>query len=299
MAMNHIGGKLMVFQCTLPSLGSGRLLNRGDDHRNAGTDKEHQMRAPADPFFKKISAECSRQQICVDVFASASPCGSRQPGGAPAIHRRAGVSLPGVRVEARRTQAEEGAGAQPHAIHGVGGRCAACGAARVPGELLQRALLHPIHGSSRASATNADHAYAWQPVAPTRRSRRRRNRPAMRAAVHQRGRRTTHSRAHDVRARGERRGADVPRGGRRSDEPFLRVWGEQPLTARRGREGGDAAETLGGARVQAAQHLRRRARSTDSSTPRRCVSCRCSCCARGRARRSAGIPGTSRWTSAS
>ena len=73
MAMNHIGGKLMVFQCTLPSLGSGRLLNRGDDHRNAGTDKEHQMRAPADPFFKKISAECSRQQICVDVFASASP----------------------------------------------------------------------------------------------------------------------------------------------------------------------------------------------------------------------------------
>ena len=73
MAMSHIGGKLMVFQCTLPSLGSGRLLNRGDDHRNAGTDKEAANRAPADPFYKKMAAECSRQQICVDVFASASP----------------------------------------------------------------------------------------------------------------------------------------------------------------------------------------------------------------------------------
>jgi hypothetical protein len=73
MAMNHIGGKLLMFQSTLPSLGSGRLLNRGDDHRSAGTDKEHLARSPADPFFKKIAAECSRQQICVDVFASASP----------------------------------------------------------------------------------------------------------------------------------------------------------------------------------------------------------------------------------
>ena len=75
MAMNHIGGKLMMFQCTLPSLGQGRLLNRGDDHRNAGTDKEHLERAPADPFFKKMAAECSRQQICVDIFATASPYG--------------------------------------------------------------------------------------------------------------------------------------------------------------------------------------------------------------------------------
>jgi protein transport protein SEC24 len=75
MAMNHIGGKLMMFQCTLPSLGQGRLLNRGDDHKNAGTDKEHLVRAPADPFFKKMAAECSRQQICVDIFASASPYG--------------------------------------------------------------------------------------------------------------------------------------------------------------------------------------------------------------------------------
>lgn len=73
MAMNAVGGKLLIFQCTLPSLGVGRLLNRGDDHKNAGTDKEHLTRGPADPFFKKIAAECSRQQICVDIFASASP----------------------------------------------------------------------------------------------------------------------------------------------------------------------------------------------------------------------------------
>jgi protein transport protein SEC24 len=29
MAMNAVGGKLLIFQCTLPSLGVGRLLNRG------------------------------------------------------------------------------------------------------------------------------------------------------------------------------------------------------------------------------------------------------------------------------
>ena len=73
MAMSHIGGKLMLFQCTLPSMGSGRLLNRGDDHRHAGTDKEYLLRSPADPFYKKMAAECSRQQICVDVFATGTP----------------------------------------------------------------------------------------------------------------------------------------------------------------------------------------------------------------------------------
>jgi len=103
MAMNHIGGKLLLFQSTLPSVGAGRLLNRGDDHRSAGTDKvrrcranlsnpsrkglglcvlklqydeplskfafnfnlrrynkEHLLRSPADPFYKKMAAECSR-----------------------------------------------------------------------------------------------------------------------------------------------------------------------------------------------------------------------------------------------
>ena len=100
MAMNHVGGKLLLFQCTLPSLGVGRLLNRGDDHRNAGTDKEHLTRVPADPFYKKIAAECSRQQICVDVFASASPYADLAS--LSTLPRYTGGSVyhyPGVRVE--------------------------------------------------------------------------------------------------------------------------------------------------------------------------------------------------------
>ena len=70
------------------------------------------MRAPADPFFKKISAECSRQQICVDVFASASPYADLAS--LAVLPRYTGGQVyhyPAFRVERGRTQAEEGAGA--------------------------------------------------------------------------------------------------------------------------------------------------------------------------------------------
>jgi hypothetical protein len=33
-----------------------------------GTDQEHKLRCPDDPFFKKFAAEASRVQIAVDVF---------------------------------------------------------------------------------------------------------------------------------------------------------------------------------------------------------------------------------------
>ena len=75
MAMSHIGGKLLVFQCTLPSLGEraaaeprGRPPERGDGQ---GGGAHRVARGPV--LTRKMAAECSRQQICVDVFASASP----------------------------------------------------------------------------------------------------------------------------------------------------------------------------------------------------------------------------------
>lgn len=68
MAMSHLGGKLLVFQTTMPNVGAARLKNR-DNATLYGTDREHTLRNPEDPFFKKMAAECSRVQICVDVFS--------------------------------------------------------------------------------------------------------------------------------------------------------------------------------------------------------------------------------------
>ncbi|WOL13216.1 protein transport protein Sec24-like [Canna indica] len=69
MVMSQLGGKLLVFQSTLPSLGVGRLRLRGDDLRIYGTDKEHTLRLPEDPFYKQMAAEFTKNQIAVDIFA--------------------------------------------------------------------------------------------------------------------------------------------------------------------------------------------------------------------------------------
>ncbi|XP_072957641.1 protein transport protein SEC24 A-like isoform X1 [Typha angustifolia] len=69
MVMSQIGGKLLIFQSTLPSLGVGRLRLRGDDPRTYGTDKEHILRTPEDPFYKQMAAEFTKYHISVDLYA--------------------------------------------------------------------------------------------------------------------------------------------------------------------------------------------------------------------------------------
>ncbi|CAK7325614.1 unnamed protein product [Dovyalis caffra] len=69
MVMSQLGGKLLIFQNTMPSLGIGRLKLRGDDLRVYGTDKEHALRIPEDPFYKNMAAECTKYQIGVNVYA--------------------------------------------------------------------------------------------------------------------------------------------------------------------------------------------------------------------------------------
>jgi Sec23/Sec24 trunk domain len=66
---SQIGGKLLVFQSNLPSIGVGRLRLRGDDVRAYGTDKEYNLRIPEDPFYKQMAAEFTKNQISVDIFA--------------------------------------------------------------------------------------------------------------------------------------------------------------------------------------------------------------------------------------
>ncbi|XAR58583.1 hypothetical protein NMG60_11014050 [Bertholletia excelsa] len=69
MVMSQLGGKLLIFQNTLPSLGIGRLRLRGDDIHVYGTDKEHALRISEDPFYKQMAADCTKYQIAVNVYA--------------------------------------------------------------------------------------------------------------------------------------------------------------------------------------------------------------------------------------
>ncbi|XVE80496.1 hypothetical protein DITRI_Ditri14bG0144600 [Diplodiscus trichospermus] len=69
MVMSQLGGKLLIFQNTLPSLGVGRLKLRGDDLRVYGTDKEHILRLPEDPFYKQMAADLTKYQIGVNIYA--------------------------------------------------------------------------------------------------------------------------------------------------------------------------------------------------------------------------------------
>lgn len=68
MVMSQLGGKLLIFQNTMPSLGVGRLKLRGDDLRVYGTDKEHALRMPEDPFYKQMAADFTKYQIGVNVY---------------------------------------------------------------------------------------------------------------------------------------------------------------------------------------------------------------------------------------
>ncbi|KAL3680064.1 hypothetical protein R1sor_023020 [Riccia sorocarpa] len=71
MVMSQLGGKLLVFQSTLPSLGVGRLKLRGDDPRIYGTDKECNLRVTEEQFYKQMAADFSKYQIAVNVYAFA------------------------------------------------------------------------------------------------------------------------------------------------------------------------------------------------------------------------------------
>ena len=56
-----------LIYCYNTSAGIGKVKNR-DNATLWGTDQEHKLRCPDDPFFKKFAAEASRVQIAVDVF---------------------------------------------------------------------------------------------------------------------------------------------------------------------------------------------------------------------------------------
>jgi protein transport protein SEC24 len=65
--VQNIGGKLLLFQTSLPSLGEGILKPR-ENPRLLGTDKEHLLLNPEEVWYKNNAVEFSRLQICCDVF---------------------------------------------------------------------------------------------------------------------------------------------------------------------------------------------------------------------------------------
>lgn len=64
--MSSTGGRVTVFQATLPSVGPGALSAREDPSKRADSEVQHLN--PATDFYKRLALECSSQQIAVDLF---------------------------------------------------------------------------------------------------------------------------------------------------------------------------------------------------------------------------------------
>ncbi|KAL6875599.1 hypothetical protein ACP4OV_013112 [Aristida adscensionis] len=71
LAMKSTGGKLLVFQSVLPSLGIGSLSAReaeGRSNISAGDKEAHKLLQPVDNTLKTMALEFAEYQVCVDVF---------------------------------------------------------------------------------------------------------------------------------------------------------------------------------------------------------------------------------------
>ena len=64
--IQHIGGKMHVFNATRPSVGEAKLRNReGDQRRDA---KAPSLLQPDVDFYKTLAVDCTKQQISVDLW---------------------------------------------------------------------------------------------------------------------------------------------------------------------------------------------------------------------------------------
>lgn len=66
---SHVGGKMSVFTCSRPTIGEGKLRNReGGAKANAKEGQLTDMLKPDSDFYKTVAVDCSRQQLCVDMW---------------------------------------------------------------------------------------------------------------------------------------------------------------------------------------------------------------------------------------
>ncbi|KAK1627996.1 hypothetical protein QYE76_002311 [Lolium multiflorum] len=71
LAMKPTGGKLLVFQSVLPSVGTGSLSAReaeGRSNISTGDKEAHKLLQPVDKTLKTMALEFAEYQVCVDVF---------------------------------------------------------------------------------------------------------------------------------------------------------------------------------------------------------------------------------------
>lgn len=64
--MGATGGRVTVFQASLPNVGPGALTAREDPSQRAASEVAHLN--PVNDFYKRLALECSGQQIAVDLF---------------------------------------------------------------------------------------------------------------------------------------------------------------------------------------------------------------------------------------
>lgn len=66
--VSPFGGKISVFQMSLPNVGEGALKSR-EDAKAMNTAKETPLLEPAGEFYKTFAVESSRVQVGIDLFA--------------------------------------------------------------------------------------------------------------------------------------------------------------------------------------------------------------------------------------
>jgi len=69
--IQHLGGKLLLFQSSLPTIGEGALKVR-ENPRLLGSDKEHTMLNAEDAWYKNNAVDFSRLQVSIDTFLFSS-----------------------------------------------------------------------------------------------------------------------------------------------------------------------------------------------------------------------------------
>ncbi|KAI9350074.1 hypothetical protein DFJ73DRAFT_625330 [Zopfochytrium polystomum] len=72
-----IGGKIVVMQSSLPSVGDGSLKSR-EDPKILGTPKARKivvLLQPANGFYKSLAVDCSRSQVSIDIFCTSPQYG--------------------------------------------------------------------------------------------------------------------------------------------------------------------------------------------------------------------------------
>jgi protein transport protein SEC24 len=65
--MQHVGGKMVAFQSSVPTQGEGKLRLK-EDLASYNTEREYKLRKAEDPFFNRFGGECNRIQMCIDLF---------------------------------------------------------------------------------------------------------------------------------------------------------------------------------------------------------------------------------------